>query len=381
MRNPQTSAFMKMRLLAALVMAGAGIAFAQTPTVLDRPGVVPVLGDLTRIKQLTASVVMDYGALAKPDDPHTIALDAPAIELRVSGLPQGAMVAVGLTSEAPEAQFRAQQAAISTRCRGEVYHRESTLVTAQADGTAVIRGVTLVHRLPAGSSSANAEGPCTATLVIKAISPLALKDGPKVQVVNSAPYMLKPWVRYTYQDTWSLRRMFNFQMRADGASSCSGTSAGPSNFPVGVHERNGDLALQVRSGPAGTLCRAASPGVAVQKNLRLVSIEWDVQRSTPSGQAVKCCFADECYQRSHDGTIIERGHLPSEIVSTYESNTSEADIASRLGIRPTTVRDDQHLIGFAHAWMGCDATAVNDHGVRVVLKSAVFEGPAGAELP
>lgn len=371
---------MKSRLLPALALLGAGHAWAQTPTALDRPVKGIPLADLFEVKPVSLAVAMDYGVLAKPEDPRRVALDAPA-ELRLGNLPPGAIVSVAYPSDAPSEQLRAKQAAIESRCRGALAGGARTQATVRADGTAIINGVSLRHTLPEGNSALGAEGPCTATLVFNVSLPASLKEAPKLQVVNSATYMLKPWVRYTYQNTWPLRRIFNFQMRADGASSCSGTSLGPSNFPIGVLEHNGDLALQVRSGPAGTVCRAVSPGFGVQDRLRLISIDWEVQRSTPAGQTVKCCVADECLGRVRDTAIIGPGHLPSDNPGTFESATPQEDLARRLGVTPISLRDGQHMLGFAHAWLACDATAVNDHGVRLVLKSAEFEGPAGAEVP
>jgi hypothetical protein len=34
-----------------------------------------------------------------------------------------------------------------------------------------------------------------------------------------------------------------------------------------------------------------------------------------------------------------------------------------------------------HVRLGCKPTALNDHGVKVVLKSMTFEGPAGVKFP
>lgn len=328
------------------------------------------------------AVEMAYGPRAEPRRQNYLGPVTDAA-IRLAGLPPGGAVEV-LTSSSMPAERRAElDAPVTTPCRGasaSINTGTNRFTAIGADGTAVIGTAGMRHDLEPGANSASGSGPCSAWIGISVSTSSAAGMQARIYVIRTPAYELNTPVRYTYENTWPLRRYFSFRMKAEGASTCSGTSLGPNNYPVGVHERSGDLALQVRSGPAGTVCRAASPGVAVPDDLRLVSIDWDVQKSAPDGQSSRCCAGNECMERVNDPVVMAPGNLPSNSVGTYQG-TAQADIARRLGVTAPTLGAGQSSLGLAHAWMACDATAFNDHGVRIVLKSAVFEGPAGLDLP
>jgi hypothetical protein len=121
--------------------------------------------------------------------------------------------------------------------------------------------------------------------------------------------------------------------------------------------------------------------VAVRQDLNLVQVDWDVVKSAPQGQASKCCAGDECMARVGESTVLLPGHLPDDVPERYQGSGPTDSMLSLLhATKPTIGREQKHL-GFAHAWLVCDATAINDHGVKVLLKSATFEGPPGLDLP
>lgn len=201
------------------------------------------------------------------------------------------------------------------------------------------------------------------------------KPEPEFMIMRTPHFALRPWTVYRYTDTWPLRRFFNFTVRGEGLSTCTGTSLGPNTFPVGPHNRGGDLALQIRSGPLGTVCRAGSPGIAVSENVRLTAIDWAIERD-----GTKCEAGDAASRKVDENVVIAPGHLPDDNVGAYMGGL-QPTISSLIGVTQPALRPDQHIVGFAHSWLWCDKTLINDHGVRIVLRSATFEGPANANMP
>lgn len=186
--------------------------------------------------------------------------------------------------------------------------------------------------------------------------------------------MIEPLLLRTvrYDRTWALRRYFDFTMLAKApGSTCEGTSIGPvQNYPAGPFEHNGDLAVQIRSGPLGTACRAVSPGVAVDDQIRLVAIDWDIERTDD-----KCCAGGQC----GEGGYFQPGHLPEDEPDRYQDLIVQRGISGE--VQYPNLRDGQWVMGHAHINLTCEPALMNDHGVRLVLRSATFEAPLGAALP
>ncbi len=164
---------------------------------------------------------------------------------------------------------------VTTRCRANfggyrmVEPRRSVLrATASRAGTATL-DFSLNFALPDDGSAVGTSGPCSGPLAFR-ISPPAkggvlpnrpATSGGEVQFLMTPAFTIRPWTVYRYENTAQLGSIFNFTMKGEGASLCSGTSPGPRSFPIGQYERGGDLAVQIRSGPLGTVCKAISPGV------------------------------------------------------------------------------------------------------------------------
>ena len=197
--------------------------------------------------------------------------------------------------------------------------------------------------------------------------------------VSTRYYLLSPpfklpnppkTVRLT--ETASASAIFDFRLNGEGLSVCSGGLPG---LPVGVRTIDGDLAVTVRSGPAGTICRLVSPGIAATRSLEILNLDWEVTKTAPSGQTSKCCFGDECMARVKESTVLLPGHLPDESIDRYQTLNPDAVTRRILGAPAPALRDDERIIGFAHGWMACDATALSDHSVTLRLKSIELRTP------
>lgn len=311
--------------------------------------------------------------------------------IRLAGLPPGATVEVMKgTSDLSIAQSRELNAMpVATRCRAKYSGytpggaRPSVVrATASATGTATL-DFSLSFALPDDGRADGETGPCSGPLAFR-ITPAtrtSLKTrsadiaGNGVQYLMTPAFTIRPWTRYHYENTAALDAVFAFTMKGEGASLCSGTSIGPRSYPIGMHTRGGDLAVQVRSGPLGTVCKAISPGVVLPEDVRLIAIDWAIERD-----GTRCEASDAAAARVGEQGIFQPGHLPDDVPDFYMLD-QPVPSNRRQGIPQPTPGADQHIVGFAHAWMWCDRTAVNDHGVRIVLRSATFEGPANARLP
>lgn len=370
-----------------LALATAGPALAQSAA-LDAKRSVPSLSP--RI----VSVVVDEGAsthrVNAAGSSVTLLTSTRAVVTLGNLIPGSTVEVVRGSTELSTEQRRALAAIpVTTRCRtrfGGYREREpnpSVLrAVASASGAATL-DFSLQFALPDDGSAAGTSGPCSGPLAFR-ISPPAKKgvfpnrpltSGGEVQFLMTPAFTIRPWTVYRYENTAQLGTIFNFTMKGEGASLCSGTSPGPRSFPIGQHERGGDLAVQIRSGPLGTVCKAISPGVLLPDNVRLTAIDWAIERD-----GTKCEAGDAAAARVGESGIFQPGHLPEDRPDLYMSTSAIAS-NRRQGVPQPTPRAGQHLVGFAHAWMWCDRTGVNDHGVRIVLRSATFEGPAAAPLP
>jgi len=206
-------------------------------------------------------------------------------------------------------------------------------------------------------------GPCG--VVLK----LLLPANETIEVGSRDVRLTLPTV-YTVANTWSLHSKLGFEM-SNRPGMCYGVSG---LHVIGVHEVLNDLAIGIRSGPIGTDCRANSKAWSLPLGVILTGIDWKVE-----ADGNKCCLGNDCLPDfvQPDTGLVFPGSIPTEEVGAYESNAiSDADRppADSDGFRPK-------FVSKMHVRLGCKQTVINDHGVKVILNSMTFEGPAGLNFP
>lgn len=103
--------------------------------------------------------------------------------------------------------------------------------------------------------------------------PVAEVSEPKVY---TARLFVPRYRRITIENTWALRDLLDPQIKPAPMmplQSCTGQSIGPAGtFPVGLQERNGDIAIAVRSGPLGTKCLFQTKAALLPPGVRIVNV-------------------------------------------------------------------------------------------------------------
>ena len=236
-----------------------------------------------------------------------------------------------------------------------------------------------------GSFAASSEaktGPCYLGLVLNVTLPGAQFPTAVWVLVTTNPVRISAPMTYRVDRTWSLNSKFRFASHPPMPGSCIGASAFTGGvFPVGAFEdENGDLAIAVRSGPLGTDCKAQSSPWALPVDFRLVSIDWDLQRT-----GSKCCIGDACRPSgaaASEGFIVS-GAIPSDDPHVYATSSDEDPLrdATRLSAGANPARQRRSVFNSMEARLTCKETASNDHGVKATLKSVTFEGPPGRTFP
>lgn len=171
-----------------------------------------------------------------------------------------------------------------------------------------------------------------------------------------------------------MRDQLSFKMSPGIPGICTGLSVGGVPRPIGVHRVGADLAIGIRSGPLGTDCRAGSVVWALLDGFRVTGIDWGI---LTDGDV--CCVGNDCLppNSSPDTAFGVPGAIPSENVNAYQSNAAfDSD-------RPALRADGRFppFVSRMHVRLGCKKKLLNDHGVKVLLKSLSFEGPDGAQFP
>lgn len=233
------------------------------------------------------------------------------------------------------------------------------------------------------ASNEGKTGPCSLGLVLSVTLPGA--QFPKARVwalVTTNPVRISAPMAYRVDRTWSLNSKFRFAIHPPMPGSCIGASAFTGGvFPVGAFEdENGDLVIAVRSGPLGTDCKAQSSPWALPVDFRLVSIDWDLQRT-----GNKCCIGDACRPSgaaASEGFIVP-GAIPSDDPLVYATSSDEDPLrdATKLAAGANPARQRRSVFNSMEARLTCKETASNDHGVKATLKSVTFEGPPGRTFP
>jgi hypothetical protein len=108
--------------------------------------------------------------------------------------------------------------------------------------------------------------------------PVAEVSEPKVY---TARFFVPRYRRITIENTWALRDPLDPQIKPAPMmplQSCTGQSIGPAGtFPVGLQERNGGIAIAVRSGPLGTKCMFQTKAALLPPGVRIVNVTWAVR--------------------------------------------------------------------------------------------------------
>jgi hypothetical protein len=201
--------------------------------------------------------------------------------------------------------------------------------------------------------------------------------------VLSAPISVRPWTRYTITDTARLTSQLAFHTNGT-VGLCEGPSVGTHPQNVGVGAQNGQLTINMRSGPIGTLCHWESTAWRLPDGAKLVEATWAV-----ATEGSKCCLdLTNCPNLpvgvSADHTVVVPGHIVAGSVGeTYEyfaaSNPVVTDLGENLGSNSNRL-----FVRFLRPmWtrLTCGVTLDNDHGIRITLKSITIDGPAGLTLP
>lgn len=296
-----------------------------------------------------------------------------ATRMTVAGLPAGATLGVR--------DVGAIDAAVHPEpCRYLVRQNVTQTFRAGADGRATLDVEGSVVHAQNGATAALPEGstgPCRPfmRLVIESAGPA------RDLTITGRTFRLAPLTVYRIENTWPLRDLLRFALRAESVGVCSGTSLpiGPGDVvPVGVVQVGGDLALSIRSGPFGTACRAAAPPAPVPASARVRAINWDVQRV-----GTQCDVGDA---RLPPGlapysTVIVPGAIPAEDPDLYCcSPEPSAQILSQLRVIAPGRTAAQHYLNPMHVRLACLPSSSNADGVRVVLRSIVFDGPPNLRI-
>ncbi len=386
--------------IAAAAVVIAGTVVAQVPPIgqprlpLSQTAPRPIALPIFTLQPRVAQVIPSDGLRARdPLNPQATSINdgeiTGLVTIVVENLPPGGRVAV--LDPFADAEIRGRldavaldsailcQAGLSSRAVPVPSSQQATpdVHAVDASGVARIPRRTGFRLLPGSVLERDFDGPCQGRLALDVFAANAAT--PTRHYVRTPSFDLpNQRKRIRVVNTTSVGSIFRFALNAEGASVCSGGLPG---LPVGVHAIDGDLALTVRSGPFGTVCRAVSAGIAMPESVVIKSIDWNVTKSAPSGQGSKCCFGDECMERVRDFVVLSPGHLPEDVPARYQGVGPDEVMRRVLRAPAPTLRADEHQTGFAHAWMACDATALTDHSVTLTLRSIEFEVPHDYTLP
>jgi len=308
-----------------------------------------------------APVAARISAISKPGG--TVRDQAIALGVDVDLLPPGARIDITESVSAASIEPRPAVCAFTFR---QASSGAAPSATAGANGSARI---TVPGRFFAYDHAKT--GPCAVVLKGRLVrgggadEPIEIR---KMDISLSTP------TPYVVQGTWGIRDRLAFDVRPGLPGACVGASVGGVPQPIGVHQVGADLAIGIRSGPLGTDCAAKSAAWTLPDGFRVAGIDWDVVTERDA-----CCVGNACLPSgsSPDTTLVVPGAIPSENVDAYDGNAaSDAD-------KPPPRADGSRppFLSRMHVRLGCKATPLNDHGVKVVLRSVSFEGPAGASFP
>lgn len=206
------------------------------------------------------------------------------------------------------------------------------------------------------------------------------------------PTPVTPPTRYTLSQTANLKEKLGFRINGT-LGVCEGTSSfGAGSHPVGIITSNGDVALRIRSGPLGTECQYISKAWVLPDGVTVASVTWESSREIPLGQTQgKCCavsaFGGNCMTMPpHIGLDFTRGTAPivtGVITDGYYSVISSDPHILEDGVIIHDNASPRVVTILKPMWgkLQCVNTVLNDHGVQLVLRELVLQGPAGLTFP
>ncbi len=222
---------------------------------------------------------------------------------------------------------------------------------------------------------------------------LTLPIRPEPSRLVAGPIPVQVPLRYTLAGTSNVRSTLGFRI-SGSLGICDGTSIGPTNYPVGVVESGADFGFHIRSGPLGTECQFTSKPWVLPDGVRLVSTKWEDVQEIPSGQDKgKCCvvnaFGHNCITMPpHVSNNFTRGTAPvvtgqrSESPPYYSVSSSDQQILED-GVILLDNQPPRMVTVVKPMWgkLQCTNTLFNDHGVKLILREMVLEGPPGLTFP
>jgi hypothetical protein len=208
-------------------------------------------------------------------------------------------------------------------------------------------------------------------------------DGKARDHVLTAPVPVRPWTRYTITDTARLTSRLAFHTSGT-VGLCEGLSLGTHPQGVGVGAQNGQLTINMRSGPIGTLCSWESTAWRLPDGAKLVEATWAV-----ATEGSKCCLdLTGCPNLPvgvpADHTTVVPGHITTgSLGDRYEymgtADPVVSDLGQNLGSNPGGLF--RRFLRPMWTRLTCGITLDNDHGILITLKSVTIDGPPGLTLP
>ena len=196
---------------------------------------------------------------------------------------------------------------------------------------------------------------------------------------------------YTVRKTWRLQKRLNFKKVA-AYGKCTGTTLPvPKRHKVGVRKFNDDISIHVRSSAIGTDCQFSSSGWLLPSGVEVVSVDYKVVKYKK-----KCCIANAfggaCVTNFGPNVItsvnLNRG--AANVIrgkkggNTYAITTYGKDFKRHgKSVRENTSRPRGLATYLQPMWtrLQCANALTNNHGVRLILRSVTFSGPAGLKFP
>jgi hypothetical protein len=202
-------------------------------------------------------------------------------------------------------------------------------------------------------------------------------------VIKGRPWFMAAVRRVTIENTWQLGELLAPRITSLGTgSTCARQSVTPfGSFPVGLVERDRDLAFVIRSGPAGTRCQFDLPPRLLPQGVVLESTEFTVTH-----------VGDQCRIEDEAAILYSRGalHDPSDPVTELPriiSGQGKFGGSTLSWLNPFAKPE----AGAAYRWgrwasplvtvLDCRPTLVNDHEVAVSMRRATFLVAEGVRFP
>lgn len=224
--------------------------------------------------------------------------------------------------------------------------------------------------------------------------PTLLLDGDRLTASNRVS--AEPLETRTIEDTWSLASTLGFSTTVVRGG-CTGVSQGPAgSFPIGVHARNGDLAIEVRSGVIGSDCVFDTGPVRLPDGVYVSSADWKVEYEGACGVTDPPRLQGVLYMHGYEGAFTGLSGY-SERNLTYE--TYRPGTAALEGVMLGTNQPGQRsaFIVALRIHLECHPPGIlmdretlrpiriltpsNDRFVRAVLQSVTVRKAAGVSWP